>query len=59
MLVITAGDRGDHRRERLLQALLAFPMMCRPWAWAFLLSGSIRASILVAIIVLLIRRSTR
>ena len=36
------------------QALfLAFPLTCRQWAWAFLVSGSLLAVILVAIIVLL------
>ncbi len=42
------------------QALfLAFPLTCRQWAWAFLISGSLLACILVAIIVLLIPRPTR
>ena len=36
------------------QALLAFPLTCRQWAWAFLVSGRLLACILVAIIVLLI-----
>ena len=40
----------------VFQALLAFPLPCRQWAWAFVVSGSLLACILVAIIVLLVPR---
>jgi hypothetical protein len=66
---------GPSRRETLVIALaiaafivgnvffqalfLAFPLTCRQWAWAFLISGSLLACILVAIIVLLVPRPTR
>ena len=66
---------GPSRRETLVIALaiavfvvghvffqalfLAFPLTCGKWAWAFLISGSLLACILVAIIVLLIHWPTR
>ena len=56
VLVIAAFVAGNV----LFQALfLAFPLTRRQWAWAFLISGSVLAGIMVAIIVLLIPRPTR
>jgi hypothetical protein len=54
VLAITAFVAGNV----FFQARVAFPLTCRPWAWAFLIPGSLLACILVATIVLLVARPT-
>lgn len=50
VLVIPAFVAGDV----FFQALLAFPLTCRQWAWAFLISGFLLVVILAGILVLLV-----
>lgn len=54
-LVIAAFVVGNVFFQALF---LAFPLTCSQWAWAFLISGTLLALILVALIVLLIPRPT-